>query len=156
VCIVSIPTVFDPTLAPPGCATIHAYTAGNEPWEIWEHVTPGTPEYDALKEQRSQCLWAALERIIPDIRSRVKVQMVGTPHTHRRFLRRHKGSYGPAISAAEGGFPGPGTPIPGLYRCGDSCQPGIGVPAAAASGMIAANTLVPVWSHLALLDALGL
>lgn len=41
-------------------------------------------------------------------------------------------------------------------RCGDSCQPGIGVPAAAASGMIAANTMVPVWSHWQLLDALGL
>jgi hypothetical protein len=35
-------------------------------------------------------------------------------------------------------------------------MPGIGVPAAAASGMIAANTLAPVWSHLKLLDALAL
>ena len=51
---------------------------------------------------------------------------------------------------------GAGTPIPGLYACGDSCMPGIGVPAAAASGMIAANTLAPVWSHLKLLDALAL
>ena len=63
---------------------------------------------------------------------------------------------GPAISAASGSFPGPGTPLPGLLRCGDSCAPGIGVPAAAASGMIAANTLAPVWSHWQLLDALGL
>ena len=70
--------------------------------------------------------------------------------------RRYKGTYGPAISAANGSFPGPGTTLPGLYRCGDSCQPGIGVPAAAASGMIAANTLAPVLSHLQLLDALGL
>jgi phytoene dehydrogenase-like protein len=57
---------------------------------------------------------------------------------------------------ASGTFPGAGTPVPGLYACGDSCMPGIGVPAAAASGMIAANTLAPVWSHLKLLDALAL
>lgn len=80
----------------------------------------------------------------------------GTPLTHERYLRRHRGSYGPAISARSGTFPGAGTPIPGLYQCGDSCMPGIGVPAAAASGMIAANTLAPVWSHLQLLDALSL
>lgn len=55
-----------------------------------------------------------------------------------------------------GTWPGPKTPVPGLYACGDSCMPGIGVPAAAASGMIAANTLAPVWSQLKLLDTLGL
>lgn len=31
---------------------------------------------------------------------------------------------------------------------------GIGVPAAAASGMITANTLAPLWSHFELLNAL--
>ena len=135
---------------------VHAYTAGNEPWEVWENVLPGTPEYEQLKEERSQCLWRALERIIPDIRSRAEVALVGTPHTHARFLRRHKGTYGAAISARNGSFPGPGTDLLGLFRCGDSCAPGIGVPAAAASGMIAANTLAPVWRHLKLLDDLKL
>lgn len=45
---------------------------------------------------------------------------VGTPLTHKRFLRRHQGSYGPGIRAGEGTFPGPNTPIPGartLYAC---------------------------------------
>ncbi|KAI7837615.1 hypothetical protein COHA_008541 [Chlorella ohadii] len=153
---VSIPTVFDPSLAPPGKHLIHAYTAGNEPYELWEGVKRGTPEYAALKEERSQCLWAALEKIIPDVRIRAELALVGTPLTHERFLRRYKGTYGPAISAADSSFPGPGTLLPGLLRCGDSCAPGIGVPAAAASGMIAANTLAPVWSHWQLLDALGL
>lgn len=82
--------------------------------------------------------------------------MVGTPLTHERFLRRHRGTYGAAISARDGAFPGPKTPVPGLYRCGDSCAPGIGVPAAAASGMIAANTLMPVWSQISMMDAMGL
>ncbi len=38
---------------------------------------------------------------------------VGTPLTHRHFLRRHRGTYGPAIRAGEGAFPGPKTPIAG-------------------------------------------
>ena len=48
-------------------------------------------------------------------------------------------------------FPGFKTPLPGLMRCGDSTFPGIGVPAAAASGAICANTLVPDWQHLGML-----
>ena len=43
----------------------------------------------------------------------------------------------------------------GLTVCGDSCMPGIGVPAAAASGMMAANSLAPVWDHLGVLNELG-
>jgi hypothetical protein len=35
-------------------------------------------------------------------------------------------------------------------------MPGIGVPAAAASGMMAANSLAPVWDHLKVLEELSL
>ena len=65
-------------------------------------------------------LWRALERAIPDIRARTEVKLVGTPLTHARYLNRHEGTYGAAISAANGSFPGPQTPIPGLFRCGCS------------------------------------
>eukprot|EP00798_Chlamydomonas_sp_ICE-L_P031701 gene31701-6905_t len=40
--------------------------------------------------------------------------------------------------------------------CGDSTFPGIGVPAVAASGTIAANTLATVAQHKKLLDELGI
>lgn len=158
VIIVSIPTVFDKTLAPPGRAVVHSYVAASEPWDVWKDVQPGTPEYDRLKEERSQCLWRALERVIPDIRQRAEggVVMVGTPHTHQRFLNRHQGTYGPAISAGKGqSFPGPqGTfPIERFYCVGDSTAPGIGVPAASASGMIAANTIMGIGKHLEWLRA---
>ncbi len=33
----------------------------------------------------------ALERFIPDIRDRAELTMIGTPLTHERFLRRHRG-----------------------------------------------------------------
>ena len=64
-----------------------------------------------------------------------------TPLTHQRFLNRYRGSYGPAIRAGEGSFPFPGTPIKGLLVCGDSTFPGIGVPAVAGSGLLAANSV---------------
>lgn len=63
-------------------------------------------------------LWEAVERVIPDIRSRAEVSMIGTPLTHARYLRRHRGSYGPALRAGEAMFPGPGTPVPGLFCAG--------------------------------------
>lgn len=68
VLIASIPTVFDPSLAPPGKAVVHAYTAGNEPYSHWQGLKRNSPEYRQLKEERSQGLWRALEKVIPDIR----------------------------------------------------------------------------------------
>jgi len=231
VCILSIPTVFDPALAPGGrrrqrgdgggghapssapssssfgkdCsassatqfAVVHAYTAGNEPYGLWEGLDPRSKEYRDLKEERTQVLWVSgcqvffpplppcffrkkkkrliffpppppdflspsslpqdcVERVIPDARKRAVVSLSASPRTHERFLNRHRGSYGPGISASNSSFPEPKTGLPGLLRVGDSCAPGIGVPAAAASGMIAANTLARVWDHVKLLDSLGL
>ncbi|MBH8574293.1 NAD(P)/FAD-dependent oxidoreductase [Nostocaceae cyanobacterium CENA369] len=149
--LVSIPSVLDSSLAPPDKHVIHVYTPGNEPYALWQGMDRKSQEYEQQKRSRAEVMWQALERIIPDIRSRCEVTLVGTPLTHERFLRRHRGSYGPAISAGVGLFPGPGTPLPGLMCCGDSIFPGIGLPAVAASGMIVANTLAPVRQHLEML-----
>lgn len=155
VVVVSIPSLLDPSLAPPGKQVIHAYTPGNEPYALWQGMARKSEDYAKQKQVRSEVIWQALERIIPDIRSRCEVTLVGTPLTHERFLRRHRGSYGPAIRAGEGFFPGANTPLPGLLCCGDSTFPGIGLPAVAASGIIAANTLAPVGKHLEMLRQIG-
>ncbi|MBN8563310.1 MAG: NAD(P)/FAD-dependent oxidoreductase [Leptolyngbya sp. UWPOB_LEPTO1] len=147
VVLISIPSLLDRALAPPGKHAIHVYTPGNEPYEIWEKCD----SYPELKQQRSEVMWKALERVIPDIRSRTELTLIGTPLTHERFLRRHRGTYGAAIRATDGLFPSALTPISGLLCCGDSTFPGIGLPAVAASGMIAANTIAPVRKHLDLL-----
>lgn len=135
-CMISIPSVWDATLAPPGHHILHAYTL--EPYAGWQK----DEQYSQKKQARSQSLFQALEKIIPDLRSRIVLELIGTPLTHARFLRRYQGTYGPAIAAGKGSFPGPHTPIAGLYRVGDSTMPGIGVPAVAASGILCANTLV--------------
>jgi len=155
VVLVSIPSLLDPSLAPPGKHVIHIYTPGNEPYELWQGMDRRSEEYARQKQARAAVMWQALERIISDVRSRCDVTLVGTPLTHERYLRRYRGSYGPAIRAGEGFFPGSGTPLPGLLCCGDSTFPGIGLPAVAASGMIAANTLAPVQKHLEMLKDIG-
>jgi phytoene dehydrogenase-like protein len=156
VVLISIPSLLDPGLAPPGHQTIHVYTPGNEPYEYWQGMDRRSAVYAQQKHERAAVMWQALERVIPDVRSRCKVALTGTPLTHERFLRRHRGSYGPAIAAGQAQFPSAKTPLPGLLCCGDSTFPGIGLPAVAASGMIAAHTIAPVNQHLQMLRAIGL
>ncbi len=153
--LLSIPSVLDPSLAPPGKHVIHAYTPGNEPYALWQGLDRRSEAYAQQKQERAEIMWTALKRVIPDICDRTELTLVGTPLTHARFLRRHHGSYGPAIRAGQAIFPGPGTPLPGLLCCGDSTFPGIGLPAVAASGMIAANTLATVPQHMQMLKDIG-
>ncbi len=152
-CMISIPSVWDSSLAPPGHHVVHAYTL--EPYEDWQQDDPRSDTYQAKKRDRARSLYRALERIIPDIRDRITLELIGTPLTHARFLRRHRGTYGPAIAAGQGLFPATQTAIAGLYRVGDSTLPGIGVPAVAASGILCANTLVSVEQTLAALKKIG-
>lgn len=152
--LISIPSILDPSLAPPGKHVIHAYTPGNEPFELWQGWDRRSDAYAQQKETRAEVLWQALEQVIPGVRSRCEVTLIGTPLTHARYLRRHRGSYGPAIPAGKGMFPGTRTSIPGLWCCGDSTFPGIGLPAVAASGFITANTLASPQQHRALLEKL--
>ena len=149
--LISIPSVLDSSLAPPGKHSIHVYTPGSEPYDLWQGMDRNSQEYLQQKQKRAEIMWEALEKVIPDIRSRCEVTLIGTPLTHERYLRRNRGSYGRAIRADSGLFPGSNTPLKGLMCCGDSTFPGIGLPAVAASGMIAANTLAPVEKHLEML-----
>lgn len=49
--------MFDPSLAPPGKAVVHAYYAANEPYDLWKGMDTKSAEYKALKEQRAEPLW---------------------------------------------------------------------------------------------------
>ncbi|KAL9325455.1 hypothetical protein ACSQ67_006100 [Phaseolus vulgaris] len=158
VVLISIPSALSPHLAPPGKHVLHAYMPGTEPFDLWEGLDRRSAEYRNLKAERSEVMWKAVERAVGEGFSREKceVKLVGSPLTHQRFLRRNRGTYGPAVQAGTDTFPGHSTPIPQLYCCGDSTFPGIGVPAVAASGAIVANSLVSVSQHSNLLDAIGI
>jgi phytoene dehydrogenase-like protein len=120
---VSNPCVIDKTLAPEGYMILHAYGAGNEPYHVWQGMKGSSPEYQALKEERSGVLWRAIESIIPDVRERAVMDLVGSPLTHERFLRRPRGTYG---AATEDYFKDGSTPISNFVMAGDSIFPGIG------------------------------
>lgn len=119
--------------------------------EYWE-VTASSV-YMRANNSKTAKIIDTLERIIPDIRDRIVLELIGTPLTHTYYLRRHHGTYGSAIVAGKVMFPGTHAPIPRLYRVGDSTMPGIGVPAVAASGILCANTLVTPQETAKLLDS---
>ena len=148
---VSNPCVLDPDLAPEGYIVVHAYGAGNEAYGTWEGFKRGTDEYEDLKTRRAEVLWRAVESIIPDARDRAVLELVGSPVTHERFLRRPSGTYG---AATEDYLPDGTTPVKNLWLCGDGVFPGIGVPAVALSGASAANAAVSPWSQWKVLDGL--
>ena len=131
---VSIPTLLDPDLAPPGHHIIHTFTPSCI--EDWQGLTP--QEYQDKKEEAAAKLIHRLEAIFPQLSAGLDYQEVGTPRTHRRFLGREDGTYGPIPRrklAGLLGMPFNRTSIPGLYCVGDSTFPGQGLNAVAFSGM---------------------
>ena len=115
---VSNPCVLDESLAPDGFVVVHAYGAGNEPFDLWDQKEAGftrekyqSATYEALKEKRARPLWRAIESIIPDARERTVLALLGSPLTHQRYLRRPLGSYGAAF---EDCLKDGSTPIPNL------------------------------------------
>ncbi|MFN5515015.1 MAG: carotenoid isomerase [Cyanobacteriota bacterium] len=130
---VSIPTLLDPSLAPAGHHIIHAFTPS---WlEYWRGLSP--KEYQAKKEDCAQRLIQRLESLFPGLEAALDYQEVGTPRTHRRFLGRVDGTYGPVPRRVLPGLltmPFNRTAVPGLYCVGDSAFPGQGLNAVAFSG----------------------
>ena len=135
---VSLPSLLDPSLAPSGCHIIHAFTPS---WlETWQGLSP--KDYEARKEAAAARIIDRLEAIFPNLSAHLDYQEVGTPRTHRRFLGREDGTYGPIpIRKLPGllGMPFNRTAIPGLYCVGDSTFPGQGLNAVAFSGFACAH-----------------
>jgi prolycopene isomerase len=135
---VSIPTLLDPDLAPEGHHIVHTFTPS---WiEDWQELSP--QEYKAKKETAAFKLIDRLTKIFPGLDASLDYMEVGTPRTHRRFLRRDDGTYGPIPSRKLPGLlgmPFNRTAISGLYCVGDSTFPGQGLNAVAFSGFACAH-----------------
>ena len=142
--IISIPTLFDAGLAPPGKHLAHAHAAATEPYDA-----VGAADRRASRIQKEEArgrgaVWRALEAAVPHVRQRAGMTTIGTPLTHERFNRRYKGTYAPAGATVEGdlkGFGDGGTPVKGLWQSATRSSPGYWAPAAAASGILVANAL---------------
>ena len=122
---VSMPSLLDPSLAPEGHHIVHTFTPSS--MEAWQGLSPTA--YAAKKEADANRLIARLEAILPGLAGAINHREVGSPRSHRRFLGRHQGSYGPVPALQLPGLlpmPFNRTAIGGLYCVGDSCFPGQG------------------------------
>jgi prolycopene isomerase len=135
---VSIPTLLDATLAPEGHHIIHAFTPS---WfEEWTKLSPS--HYQAKKKAAAEQVIDRLNHLFPGLKAGIHYQAVGTPKTHRRFLGRWAGTYGPIPRNPLPGLlamPFNRTAIQGLYCVGDSTFPGQGLNAVAFSGFACAH-----------------
>ncbi|MBD2043292.1 carotenoid isomerase [Microcoleus sp. FACHB-672] len=135
---VSIPTLLDPDLAPKGYHIIHTFTPN---WiDDWQGLSAG--EYEQKKEEAGWRIVDRLEKIFPGLDAGLDYMEVGTGRTHRRFLGREDGTYGPIPQRkllGLLGMPFNRTSIPGLYCVGDSTFPGQGLNAVAFSGFACAH-----------------
>jgi phytoene dehydrogenase-like protein len=129
---VSNPSRIDPTLTDRNNRIIvHAYGAGCESYEPWrKYETSEAKSYDSLEYQQAKIegsaylyrsVSKALGLSIDEIKSRSEVALIGSPLTHKRYLNRFEGTYGPTFRDT---LQGPLTPIEGLYLTGDSTFPG--------------------------------
>ncbi len=135
---VSIPTLLDPDLAPAGYHIIHTFTPS---WvEDWQGLSAS--DYEQKKEDAAGRIIERLEKIFPGLDAGLDYMEVGTPRTHRRFLGREDGTYGPIPRRKLMGLlgmPFNRTALPGLYCVGDSTFPGQGLNAVAFSGFACAH-----------------
>ncbi|WOL10884.1 prolycopene isomerase 1, chloroplastic [Canna indica] len=135
----SIPTVLDSSLAPEGHHILHIFTTSCI--EDWEGL--GLKDYEMKKELVADEIITRLEtKLFRGLKNSIVLKEVGTPKTHRRFLARNSGTYGPMprqIPKGLLGMPFNTTAIDGLYCVGDSCFPGQGVIAVAFSGIMCAH-----------------
>jgi prolycopene isomerase len=137
---VSMPTLLDPSLAPRDRHIIHAFTPS---WmSEWEGLSPS--DYAQQKHAFAQQMLQRLNRLFPGVTDAVDHCSIGTPRTHRRFLGRIDGTYGPMPQRQLPGLlgmPFNRTAIPGLYCVGDSTFPGQGLNAVAFSGFACAHRI---------------
>ena len=137
---VSIPTLLDPSLAPPDHHIIHTFTPS---WiDQWQKLSP--QEYQQKKEAAAHRLIERLKKLFPKLDTGLDYIEIGTARTHRRFLNRIDGSYGPIPRRkllGLLGMPFNRTAIPNLYCVGDSTFPGQGLNAVAFSGFACSHRL---------------
>lgn len=137
---VSIPTLLDRSLAPQGYHIIHTFTPSS--MEYWENLSP--KEYEFKKEEDAGKIIERLEAIFPGLDKGLDYMEVGTPRTHRRYLGRINGTYGPIPAKRLKGLlsmPFNRTAIKNLYCVGDSTFPGQGLNAVAFSGFSCAHRI---------------
>jgi len=143
--IVSIPTLLDPLLAPPGQHLLKVLIAVPYGYrERWGGASPET--YRQVKEEFSQQMLQLLElKLIPHLREHLLFYEAATPLTLERYTGNERGAmYGLASIPQQMGPSRPShrTPIPGLFQVGHYTRPSHGIVGATLSGLFCARSIL--------------
>jgi prolycopene isomerase len=133
---VSMPSLHDPSLAPPDRHVLHAFVSSRK--ASWPERGRA---YKDRKRALADSILGRLGAIMPGLESAVDHLETATPRTNERYLARPAGSYGLLLRRSWDLMRKPqnSTPMKNLYCVGDSCFPGQGVTAVAASGAACAR-----------------
>ncbi len=149
--MISLPSLFDPTLAPKGKSIVIMQCAATiQSMNQWG--TKGgkrTKGYKDCKKKIAAQLIENAEKIIPGLSKKIELQIEATPFTFRDFTFNSNGAavgwtYHPR-EAFKGGFKGlfgsSNTPIKNLYQVGHWIMSPGGAPAGLMSGKLVSNTI---------------
>ena len=143
--MVSIPTILDPTLAPPRQHVLSVLT--NVPYHYQGKWGGGNFErYRHIKEEFSQKILRQLEsKLIPGLRDHLLFYEAATPLTLERYTGNEMGAmYGLASTTHQVGNlrPPQQTSVPGLFQVGHYTRPSHGIVGTSLSGSFAAKTIL--------------
>jgi prolycopene isomerase len=133
---VSMPSLHDPSLAPAGRHVLHSFVSSRK--ASWPDRGRA---YKDRKRALADSILARLTAIMPGLDTAVEHFEAATPRTNERYLGRPAGTYGLLLRRSWDLMRKPqnSTPLENLYCVGDSCFPGQGVTAVAASGAACAR-----------------
>lgn len=120
---VSMSPLWDESRAPQGkrAVTITTHTTVQQWWEL---LARDPEAYGAKKEAYTERILEAVNKVIPNFKESIVLNMAGSPITYNTFTGRHKGMVGgfPQVSLFKAR--GPRTGIRNLRLVGDSIFPG--------------------------------
>lgn len=131
----------DPGHHPEGRSILHATVLTNG--SLWMNLEKKI--YREKKRELESYLIDRLADVIPDVRQRIEVCEVGTPHTMARYTSNPEGSiYGYASEVESHTFhrPAPKSSVSGLYLAGAWTFPGPGFGGSMASGFNTAREML--------------
>lgn len=132
-----VPSRTDATRAPEGCESVFCMI--NAP------ATSGRDDWKSRREQLAERIKTRIERLVPDLRSRIEVEeLIDPDHFAGRYLAPGGSIYGVTPHGRLSPFHRPLARVdrlPGLYFAGGGTHPGGGIPLVLRSGRFAVDLL---------------
>ena len=134
--VVSIPTLVNKDLAPPGHHILSIFTA--IPYRL-----AGMNSWRERKEEYTERLISQLEKWMPGLRQNIVVKEAASPDTLLRYTGNREGAVGGWDYTPHSIFNRPAnkTPIAGLWLTGHWTAPGVGVHGTIQSGCLTASLI---------------